>query len=36
MCLNDAIHPLAGYAKELRNFSDANKVVTHRRTIYPC
>ena len=33
MCLNDAIHPLAGYAKELCDFSDANEVVTHRRTI---
>ena len=36
MCLNDAIHPLAGNAKEPRDFSDANEVVTHRCTIDLC
>lgn len=35
VCLNDAIYPLAGDAKELCDFSDADEVVTHRCTIDP-
>ena len=36
MCLHDAIDSLTGDAKEHRDFSDANEVVTHPRTIDRC